>query len=106
MFKQICMFRKRDDISMEDFIDYYGNKHAPLLAPMMPQALRYVRRFVQPEQGMAFGESPAVPFDCLMELWWKSREEFESCMACWAKAASSNKSMRTRRTSSRVTTTR
>ncbi len=81
MFKQLCLLTRKPGMSMEDFIDYYGNKHAPLLAPMMPQALRYVRRFVQPEQGMAFGESPAVPFDCLMELWWKSREEFESCMA-------------------------
>jgi len=81
MFKQVCLLTRRPGMSMEEFIDYYENMHAPLLASMMPQARRYVRRFVQPEGGMAFGDLPEVPFDCLMELWWDSREEFEACMA-------------------------
>lgn len=81
MFKQVCLLTRRPGMSMEEFVDYYENRHAPLLAPMMPQARRYVRRFVQPEGGMAFGELPQVPFDCLMELWWESRDEFEACMA-------------------------
>jgi hypothetical protein len=81
MFKQVCLLTRKPGMSMAEFIGYYENRHAPLLAPMMPEALRYVRRFVQPEKAMAFGEFPPVPFDCLMELWWNSREEFESCMA-------------------------
>lgn len=81
MFKQVCLLTRKPGMSMEEFIDYYENRHAPLLASMMPQARRYVRRFVQPEGGMAFGDLPEVPFDCLMELWWDSREEFEACMA-------------------------
>lgn len=81
MFKQVCLLTRRPGMSMEAFKDYYENAHAPLLAPMMPQALRYVRRFVQPEPGLQSGEFSAVPFDCLMELWWASREEFDACMA-------------------------
>ncbi|MDG2004062.1 MAG: EthD domain-containing protein [Novosphingobium sp.] len=81
MFKQVCLLTRRPGMSMEEFIDYYENQHAPLLASMMPQARRYVRRFVQPEGGMAFGDLPQATFDCLMELWWESRESFEASMA-------------------------
>ncbi|MCB2059367.1 MAG: EthD domain-containing protein [Novosphingobium sp.] len=81
MFKQVCLLTRRPGMSMEEFKDYYENVHAPLLATMMPQARRYVRRFVQPEGNPLAGSMPEVPFDCLMELWWDSREEFEACMA-------------------------
>ena len=30
MFKQVCFFRKRPDMSMEEFIDYYENQHSRL----------------------------------------------------------------------------
>lgn len=81
MFKQLCFLTRRPDMSMDEFKDYYEKAHAPLLAPMMPQALRYVRRFVQPEPSIVTGAPSAVPFDCLMELWWNSRGDFEACMA-------------------------
>ena len=81
MFKQLCLLTKKPGMSMADFIDYYENRHAPLLASMMPGARRYVRRFVQPEKAMAFGEFPPVPFDCMIELWWDSRAAFEAGMA-------------------------
>jgi uncharacterized protein (TIGR02118 family) len=81
MFKQVCLLTRRPGMSMDEFKDYYENAHAPLLAPMMPAARRYVRRFVQPEKSLVTGEVCTVPFDCLMELWWESRAEFESCMA-------------------------
>lgn len=81
MFKQVCLLTRRPGMSMDEFKDYYENVHAPLLATMMPQARRYVRRFVQPEGNPMSGTVPAIPFDCLMELWWDSRAEFESCMA-------------------------
>jgi uncharacterized protein (TIGR02118 family) len=80
MFKQVCLLTRRPGMSMEEFIDYYENQHAPLLGTMMPLPRRYVRRFVQPEGEMAFGDLPQVPFDCLMELWWESRESFEAGM--------------------------
>lgn len=80
MFKQVCLLTRKPGMSMEEFIDYYENKHAPLLVTMMPGIRRYVRRFVQPESGMAFGDLPRPSFDCLMEIWWDSREEFEAGM--------------------------
>lgn len=83
MFKQICFFRKRDDMSMEEFMDYYENQHSQLSrrqgrAPSIPNAVRYVRRYLQPEKNPVTGEIHNPGFDCIMEIWWNSREDFEN----------------------------
>ena len=53
MFKQVCFFRKRPDMTMEEFIDYYENQHSRLSerlgrSPSIPNAVRYVRRYLTP----------------------------------------------------------
>ena len=83
MFKQICFFRKRPDMSMEEFMDYYENKHSQLSrrmgrAPSIPNAVRYVRRYLTPEKNPVTGEVLDPGFDCIMEIWWNSREDFEN----------------------------
>jgi hypothetical protein len=48
MFKQICCFKKRPDMSMDQFMDYYENHRSKLGQRIgksaIPNALRYVRR--------------------------------------------------------------
>ena len=83
MFKQICFFRKRPDMSMEAFMDYYENQHSQLSkrqgrAPSIPNAVRYVRRYLTPETNPVTGEIHDPGFDCIMEIWWNSREDFEN----------------------------
>ena len=83
MIKQICFFRKRPDMTMEQFLDYYENQHSQLSkravrAPSLPNAVRYVRRYLVPEKNPITGEVIDPGFDCLMEIWWKSREDFEN----------------------------
>ena len=83
MLKQICFFRKRPDMSMDEFMDYYENQHSKLSkrqgrAPSIPNAVRYVRRYLVPEKNPVTGEVIDPGFDCLMEIWWKSREDFEN----------------------------
>ena len=34
MFKQVCFFRKRPDMTMDEFIDYYENQHSRLSSRM------------------------------------------------------------------------
>ncbi|MEZ5736774.1 MAG: EthD domain-containing protein [Novosphingobium sp.] len=67
-------------MSMEEFIDYYENHHSKLGIPMMPLARRYVRRYVKPEPNPITGEVVELPFDVVMELWWNSREDYETTM--------------------------
>ena len=83
MFKQICFFRKRADMTMAQFLDYYENQHSRLSkrmgrAPSLPGAARYVRRYIQPERNPVTGEVIDCGFDCIMEIWWHSRADFEN----------------------------
>ena len=82
MFKQLCFFKKRPDMSLDEFMDYYENHHTQLSrklgrSPSIPNAVRYVRRYVQPEKNPVTGEVHDLGYDCIMEIWWNSREDFE-----------------------------
>ena len=86
MLKQLCFFRKRADMTMEQFLDYYENQHSQLSkrmgrAPSLPGAARYLRRYVQAERNPVTGEVIDCGFDCIMEIWWHSREDFERSQA-------------------------
>jgi hypothetical protein len=83
MLKQICFFRKRPDMTMEQFMDYYENQHSQLAKrtgakPAIPNAVRYVRRYLKPEKNPVTGEVLDCGYDCIMEIWWNSREDFET----------------------------
>lgn len=82
MFKQICFFRKRPDMTMEEFMDYYEQQHSQLSkrqgrSPTIPNAVRYVRRYLHAEKNPVTGEVHDCGYDCIMEIWWNSREDFE-----------------------------
>jgi hypothetical protein len=86
MFKQLCFFRKRPDMTMEEFLDYYENQHSQLakkagLKPALPNAQRYVRRYLKPEKNPVTGQVIDSGYDCLMEIWWNSREDYERSFA-------------------------
>lgn len=44
----------------------------------MPNATRYVHHYLKPELNPVTGEVHDSGFDCLMEIWWNSREDFEA----------------------------
>ena len=86
MLKQICFFRKRPDMTMDEFMDYYENQHSQLAKknnakPAIPNAVRYVRRYLVPEKNPVTGKVIDSGYDCLMEIWWNSREDFERSQA-------------------------
>lgn len=82
MLKQIVFLKKRPDMTMEQFMDYYENQHSQLAKrigkPAIPNALRYVRRYVRLEKNPVTGEVLYPGYDCIMEIWWKNREDFEA----------------------------
>jgi hypothetical protein len=82
VFKQICFFKKRPDMTMAEFMDYYENQHSQLGKKIgksaIPNAQRYVRRYLTPEKNPVTGEVIDPGYDCIMEIWWNSREDFEA----------------------------
>jgi len=73
-------------MTTEEFKNYYENYHSKLHKrvgagePFMPTAQRYVRRYITPEKNPVTGEVIDCGFDCIMEIWWNSRDDFESSM--------------------------
>ena len=85
MLKQIVFLKKRADMTMEQFMDYYENQHSKLGQKIgksaIPNAVRYVRRYLTPEKNPVTGEIHDSGYDCIMEIWWNSRADFEESMA-------------------------
>lgn len=84
MIKQVVFLNRRADMTMEEFMDYYENHHAQLGKrigkPALPNAQRYVRRYITPEQNPVTGEVIHPGYDCIMEIWWNTREDLEAAM--------------------------
>lgn len=85
MIKQVVFLKKRADMSMEEFMRYYEDQHSQLARrmgakPSLPNAQRYVRRYVKPEKNPLTGETIHPGYDCIMEIWWNSRADFEAAM--------------------------
>lgn len=85
MFKQVVFFKKRPDMSMQEFIDYYENMHSKLaqrlgLPPSLPNAQRYVRRYLKVEPNPLTGELLDPGYQCIMEIWWNNRKDYEAAM--------------------------
>jgi hypothetical protein len=85
MIKQVVFLKKRDGMTLEQFMDYYENQHSQLsrkigAPPPLPNAQRYVRRYVKPEPNPLTGEVIHPGYDCIMEIWWNTREDFEAAM--------------------------
>ena len=81
MFKQICFFRKRPDMTMDEFMDYYENQHSQLaqktgLKPAIPNATRYVRRYLTPLPHAESGTNEELPYDVVSELWFEDEAVF------------------------------
>ena len=85
MLKQVVFLKKRPGMSMKEFMDYYENQHSQLskkmgAKPSLPNAQRYVRRYVTPEKNPLTGEVIHPGYDCIMEIWWNTRADFEAAM--------------------------
>jgi len=85
MIKQVVFLKKRPDMTMQEFMDYYENQHSQLskrmgAKPALPNAQRYVRRYLTAERNPLTGEILHPGYDCIMEIWWNSRADFEAAM--------------------------
>ncbi|UGQ12282.1 EthD domain-containing protein [Yinghuangia sp. ASG 101] len=69
-------------MTAEEFLDYYENQHTKLAEkigkPAIPNAVRYVRRYLTPVRNPVTGEIHDSGYDCIMEIWWNSRADFET----------------------------
>lgn len=79
MVKMVFMLKRRPGMSRADFIQYYESHHARLGEKYVPNAVRYVRRFLEPVPGP--WSKPADEFDVMTELWFANKQEADRAMA-------------------------
>jgi uncharacterized protein (TIGR02118 family) len=81
VFKVMVMIKRKPGMSMEDFIAYYENNHAPLGASKVPNLKRYVRHFIRPYGNEIYSADSESSYDVLTEIWFDDKADFERGMA-------------------------
>jgi len=76
MTKMVFLLKRHPGMSREDFLKYYENHHARLGEKYVPNAVRYVRRFLDPLPGAP----PEMQYDVLTELWFANHAEMEKAL--------------------------
>ena len=72
MFKAMIMLTRRDDLTHEQFAQWWLQEHAPM-ARELPNVRRIVFNLVE--------QNPDVPCDGITELWLGSRDDFDAAYA-------------------------
>jgi uncharacterized protein (TIGR02118 family) len=80
MFKVFGFLTRREGIEMRDFIDYYENKHVPLICSLAATPIIYKRRYLVRGEELTT-EGGAVDFDVMTELGFPDRAAFLAWMA-------------------------
>lgn len=75
--KIIALLKRKPGLTMDAFIEYYENKHAPLVLKIAPFITDYRRNYAR--GGSALGSLDGAASDCdvITEAWFATREDFE-----------------------------
>ena len=75
MIKGMLLVPRRRDLSREAFVRHYEEVHLPLVLSHFPGLRGNVRNHVIPADGSE------LPFDCITEFWWDTREQYDRAVA-------------------------
>lgn len=75
--KVMCLLRRKPGLSLEEFIDYYENKHAPLILRILPYQADYRRNYVQPGGEIATMDGQPADYDVITEASFATQEDFD-----------------------------
>jgi hypothetical protein len=79
MIKVVTTLRKKNNMSTEDFRDYYERKHRLIGEKYLSgYAIRYVRRYMNPITQID-GTLLQPEFDVLLEIWFQDESTFLAC---------------------------
>lgn len=80
MIKMVFLLKRKAGLSREDFIRQYEGGHARLGEKHVPNAARYVRRYLEPVAELFTGEAIEPDHDVITELWFENHEQYEIAM--------------------------
>lgn len=79
--KSIAMLRRRRDLTLQAFVDYYEHRHAPLILSLLPGIVDYRRNFALFEGAFVSAGAAPFDFDVVTELWFADRAAYDGAMA-------------------------
>lgn len=80
-YKILLLMKRRPGMSVEDFRDYYENRHVPLALKYDGGAMtRYVRRYLEPQPNAELGTNDELPYDVVSELWFEDEAAFRGTL--------------------------
>ena len=80
-YKILLFMKRRPDISVAAFRDYYETRHMPLAIRGGTAGLkRYVRRYIDPKPHPETGDPGELPFDVITELWFDDEAVFNGTL--------------------------
>jgi hypothetical protein len=85
MFKSVVLLKRKPGMSIKDFVTYYETYHRKLGEKFVPNAKKYVRRYLHAIGNPVTGEVPELPYDVLTELWFENKAEFDKAMVLLSK---------------------
>ncbi len=85
MIKLVYFLKRHPDLSREEFQALYESRHAKLGEKHVPNAARYVRRYLKPLPELFTGEELEPEHDVLTELWFEDYAAYAEAMAHLAK---------------------
>ena len=83
VFKVFAYLTKREGSTREEFIDYYENRHVPLVLSLAPMPRVYKRNYLR-QSDPASLESPAIGFDVVTEMAWDDQAGMENWITALA----------------------
>ncbi|RYE50811.1 MAG: EthD family reductase, partial [Rhizobiaceae bacterium] len=71
MFKLVVLTKRKAGMSMEAFMDYYENNHAPLMMSFYPQVKKYTRTYLHSVSHETLTGDEDKPVDCVTEAFFE-----------------------------------
>lgn len=81
MYKILLFMKRRPELSVVDFRDYYEKHHAPLCRNGLAGVSKYVRRYVTALDHPETGGWTDCPFDVITELWFDKQSRRDQTAA-------------------------
>lgn len=81
MFKAMVLLKRRQGMTLKDFIHCYEATRAPLGVQYQTKMKRYVRHFLHPAPYPLDGVKLESQYDVLTELWFDDRQAYDEGMA-------------------------
>lgn len=80
MIKMVFLLKRKAGLTREQFIHQYENGHSKLGEKHVPNAVRYVRRYLEQVPELFTNETVEPEHDVITELWFENREQYEIAM--------------------------